>query len=56
MKINEIIKTVTEREGKKTPVSIAQVSEIVGILSDMAAADAGVVATLITHGRKRKAK
>ena len=44
---------VAEIEGKKVSLNIAQIREVVGIISDLAFFYPGVVECLIANGRRR---
>lgn len=43
----ELIRVITLKEGKKKSISIAQVSEVVKIISDMVKQDPKLICTLL---------
>lgn len=56
MNINDIVKCVVGREGLKSSVTIGNVREIIGIVSDLVCEDVLVVETLIKNGKRRSKK
>lgn len=56
MKIAEIVKLLVQKEAGKSEVKIADVREIVGIISDLVYADAEAVSSLIANGKRRSKK
>jgi len=50
--MNELALKVTRAEGKKKSISIAQVKEVLKIVSKLCAKNSGVVALLIRNGQK----
>lgn len=53
MNVNTVVRQVVGREGKKKSVNIAQVREIVSIMSDMLYRDSEVISILIQNGKRR---
>jgi hypothetical protein len=53
MKIKEIIKEVAKVEGKKDNDSIANIREIISILSDMIYSNEEVIISLFNNGKRR---
>ena len=53
MNVKEIVKEITEREGKTQEVSIGNVREIVGIIADILYADDDNVITILSLGKRR---
>lgn len=56
MKLNEIYKQVAKLEGKKKQVSIAQIREIIGIISDLMLKHPKIISTLYRLGERRSKK
>lgn len=52
--MNELAKCITLKEGKKQELSIAQVKEVLAIISDLCIKDKGMlIALLIKCGQRR---
>jgi hypothetical protein len=56
MKIREVAIELTRREAKLKQVNIAQMSEIVAVLSDLVYSQPEVIAALILNGKRRRKK
>jgi len=53
MKIKDLVAKIAKKEGKKKGVNIAQLSEVVAIISDLAVKDPEVIACLWVNGKRR---
>lgn len=51
--ISALAALVAKREGKKKSLGIGQISEVVGIVCDLAYKNPEVVLALLEHGRRR---
>lgn len=56
MNANIIAKEITQREGLKVELSIAQVKEVLGIVAEMMATDPEYRDTIIKLGKRRLAR
>jgi hypothetical protein len=54
MSIKNMAVEISRREGGAVQMNIAEISEVLGILSDLCAEDSGNVATLINNGIRRR--
>ena len=54
--LNDLAKQVTLKEGKKKSISIAQVKEVIGLISEAIHEKPEIIAELIKLGAKRKKK
>jgi hypothetical protein len=53
MTIKEICSAIAKSEHKRVQVSIGNIREVVGIISDLVSADCGVIRTLGKNGDRR---
>lgn len=56
MKVNELVKHIADREGLSKQVSIGNIREIVGIISDLVANNPEALKLLIENGIRRSKK
>lgn len=58
MNMRKLAKEIAKKEGKKKSVSIAQIAEILGILSDLLAGKDGmeILEVLYSNGKRRAKK
>ena len=56
MKIAEIVKHLVQKEAGKSEVKVADVREIVGIISDLVYSNAEALSSLIANGNRRSKK
>jgi len=54
MNITDIAREIARREGKKKQVNIAQIKEILGILSDLVYEEPGLVVLALTKNGARR--
>lgn len=52
----QLAKAMCQREGGKVQVNVAQMTEIIGLLSELCYFDSGVVSILIRNGENRLKK
>lgn len=56
MKMKQLALEVSKREGKRTGVNIAQINEVLAVLSDLAVKCPASIAALINNGVRRGRK
>ena len=56
MTLKELTKVLSQLEGKKKEVSVGNLREIVGILSDLLKANPGLSEVLLKNGERRAKK
>lgn len=56
MKISEMVSYLAKKEAGKSEVKVADIREIVGIISDLVHQNPDVMASLLANGKKRSKK